>query len=325
MSNLLFSRKIKLLMLIIVLCSVNVFSQDDQDEEPIRPNRKNKFQTGFYVGSYFANKYSASTYNGYGFDLEGNRYSFENSLMNQKINLEYGYGRGNYDYIAEAIGVDQRQWVFAESDMPVNMRYVPGIMVGFNIKVPVDAKSAFLFNVNGSKIGVEGNFTITTLKPPIANPANNNNIQTFPIKGAEQRLMFQLGFQKMLGEDEKLNFFLEAGFVGTLSKFDRNMIYINNLQIDLTYYLNQTQYAAPGPARKPVGFGVGAFAGFGANVNINPKFTLQLVYNPSYEKVNIGTAPKLKLQNALGLRIYYNFLSPKQKTEPSTTPKVIAD
>ncbi len=317
--------KIFLSVFILLIISSNAFSQDDQDEEEIRPGRKSKFLTGFYVGSYFANKYSASTYNGYGFDLEGNRYSFENSLMNQKINLEYGYGRGNYDYIAEAIGVDQRQWVFAESDMPVNMRYVPGIMVGFNFKVPVDSKSAFLFNVNGSKIGVEGNFTITTLRPPTANPANNNNIQTFPIKGAEQRLMFQLGFQHLLGDDEKLNFFLEAGFVGTLSKFDRNMIYINNLQIDLTYYLNQTQYAAPGPARRPVGFGVGAFAGFGANVNINPKFTLQLLYNPSYEKVNIGTGPKLKLQNALGLRVYYNFLSSKPITDPSADPKVIQD
>jgi hypothetical protein len=309
-------KKIKVgLVFIVLFCSLFSFSQDNSnsDQDETQPKRKSKFQTGFYLGSYFANKYSASTYNGYGFDLEGTRNSFLNSLMYQKIVNEYGYGRGQYDYIADELGVDQGQWDFTESDMPVNMHYVPAIMVGFNIKVPVDKTSAFIFNLNGSKLNIDGNFTITTRRPPNANPAVNNNIQTFAIRGVEQRLLFQMGFQKQFGEDEKLNFFGEVGLVGTLTKFDRNMIYINKLQIDLMYYLNQTAFAAPGPPRIQVGFGVGAFAGLGANVNINPKFTLQLLYSPSFEKVNIGTGPKLKLQNGIGLRVYYNFLSKKPK------------
>ncbi|MDP3557347.1 MAG: hypothetical protein Q8T03_08230 [Bacteroidota bacterium] len=318
-----FERKQINLFFILLFCSSISFSQDnnnsDLDED--LPIRKSKFQTGFYIGSYFANKYSASTYNGYGFDVEGTRNSFFNSLMYQKIVNEYGYGRGQYDYIADELGVDQGQWDFTESDMPVNMHYVPAIMVGFNIKVPVDETSAFIFNLNGSKLNIDGNFTITTRKPPLSNPANNNNIQNFGIRGVEQRLLFQMGFQKQFGEDEKLNFFGEVGLVGTLTKFDKNTIYINRLQIDLTYYLNQTTFAAPGPTRRPVGFGVGAFAGLGANVNINPKFTLQLLYSPSFEKVNIGTGPKLKLQNAIGLRVYYNFLS--KKTNTSETPPLL--
>lgn len=307
-------KKIKVgLVFIVLFCGLFSFSQDNtnSDEDEVIPKRKSKFQTGFYVGSYFANKYSASTYNGYGFDVEGTRNSFLNSLMYQKIVNEYGYGRGQYDYIADELGVDQGQWDFTESDMPVNMHYIPAIMVGFNIKVPVDKTSAFIFNLNGSKLNIDGNFTITTRRPPNANPASNNNIQTFAIRGVEQRLLFQMGFQKQFGEDEKLNFFGEVGLVGTLTKFDRNMIYINKLQIDLMYYLNQTAFAAPGPTRRQVGFGVGAFAGLGVNVNINPKFTLQLLYSPSFEKVNIGTGPKLKLQNGIGLRVYYNFLSKK--------------
>jgi len=304
------SEKIKLFVCLFILIGANCFSQDtdteEQDEKPV-VYKKSNFQTGFYIGTYFANKYTASTYNGYGFDPEGQRNSFFNSLMYQKIVNEYGYGRGQYDYVAEALGVDQGQWDFTESDMPVNMHYTPAILLGFNFKIPINKTSAILFNLNGSRINVEGNFTITTRKLPNSNPANNNNIQTFPIRGSEQRLLFQLGFQKLIGELEKLNFFVEAGFVGTLAKFDRNMIYINNLNIDLTYYFNQTAFAAPGPFRRPIGFGVGAFAGLGANVNMNSKFTLQLLYTPSFEKVNIGTAPVLKLQNALGLRVFYNF------------------
>ncbi len=310
-----------LLFFTLLIRSFNGFSQDEETEnEDAFVKRKSKFLTGFYVGSYFANKYTASTYNGYGFDVDGNRNTFLNSYMYQKIKNEYGGGYGQFDYIAEAIGVDQHQWEFNESDMPFNMHYNPAILVGFNFKFPVNARSAFIFNLNGSKLNVDGNFTITTLKPPNSNPANNNNIQTFAIRGSEQRLQFQMGFQKILGEElQKLNFFVEAGFIGTLAKFDRNMIYINNLQIDLTYYVNQAIYPSPGPTRKPVGFGVGAFAGLGANVEMNPKFTLQLLYSPTFEKINIGTSPTLKLQNGLGLRVYYNLIAVKEKSEPLKT------
>ena len=304
-----------ILLILLLLSSIRGFSQVNEisDSDEVIQSQTGKLLTGMYVGSYFANKYTASTYNGYGFDIYGNRNTFLNSFMYQKIKNEYGGGYGQYDQIADAIGVDQHQWEFNESDMPFNMRYIPAILVGFNFRYATDKNSAFLFNVNGTKLGVEGNFTITTLRPALsANPVNNNNIKTFAIKGGEQRLQFQLGFQRILGDDDKLNFFVETGLVGTLTKFDKNVIYINNLQIDLTYYVNQTFYQAPGPTRKPVGFGLGAFAGLGAHLTMSPKFTVQLLYTPSFEKANIGTNPKLKLQNAIGLRAYYNFRSKKK-------------
>lgn len=281
-------------------------AQDNKSDDNEPKEKKSKILTGLYVGSYFANKYSASTYNGYGFDLDGNRNTFLNSFMYQKIVNEYGGGYGQYDQIADALGVDQKQWVFSESDMPVNMHYMPGIMVGLNLKFPLEKRGSFIFNLNGSKIGVEGNFTITTLRPQNTNPALNNNIQTFAITGKEQRLQIQFGYQQIFGdENEKLNFFGELGVNGTLSKFDQNRIYINGLVIDLTQYINQTLYPAPPPTRRPVGFGMGAFAGLGINLDMGRNFNIQLLYQLSHEKVNIGTNPTLKLQNALGLRIYY--------------------
>lgn len=295
--------------MLLLAGGANLLAQNGNDPDPDQPlvRRKSKFLTGLYVGAYFPNKYSASTYNGYGFDANGNRNSFLNSFMYQKIKNEYGGGYGQYDQIAEALGVDQHQWEFTESDMPVNMRYIPSILLGLNFKIPVDKRNAIILNCNGAKLGIEGNFTITTLKPSGNNPATNTNLQTFPIKGKEQRLQLEIGYQRIFGDDEKLNFFGEVGFVGTLAKFDQNMIYINNLQIDLTYYVNQTLYPAPNPTKQPVGFGVGAFAGLGLNADVNPKFTVQFMYTLSHEKVNIGTSPTLKLQHGLGLRVYYNF------------------
>jgi hypothetical protein len=302
-------QKINTAFLILLLSlGINVSAQDNDeadDEEKPKVQKKSKILTGLYVGSYFANKYTASAYNGYGFDYEGKRNSFLSSLMYQKIKNEYGGGYGQVDYIAIALGVDQGQWEFNESDMPVNMRYTPAIMVGFNFKIPVRKKSAIIFNINGTKLGIEGNFTMTALRPAGTNPASNSNIKVFPIRGGEQRLLFQLGFQQIFGSDEKINFFAELGFNGTLAKFDYNTIYINNLTIDLTYYVNQSLYPAPGPTRKPVGFGIGAFGGIGANIDINPKFLLQLLYSPSHEKINIGVAQSLKIQHSAGFRVYY--------------------
>ncbi len=304
--------KIRILFLFLLLTSAaGLLAQDEETrDETLRSHpRKSKILTGLYVGSYFANKYTANLYNGYGFDMDGNRNTFGNSLMHQKIVNEYGGGYGQHDQIADALGVDQGQWTFNESDMPFNMHYTPAIMVGAHFKIPVSRRSSVIVNVNGVKLNIEGNFTITTLKPNNPNPLINNNVQTFAIKGGEQRLLFQLGFQQLFGEDDKFNFLLEGGAIGTLAKFDKNYIYINTCgRIDLTYYVNQTLYPAPYPGKRPLGFGVGAYAGVGVNLDVSPKFLVQMIYNPSYEKVNMGDTPKLKLQHAIGMRFYYKFL-----------------
>lgn len=299
-----------LFLILLFTATAPVFAQDnddtDQSESPARS--KAKFLTGLYFGSYFANKYSAGTYSGYGFDIDGNRNAFENSFMHQKIINEYGGGYGQHDVIADELGVDHTQWQFNESDMPFNMHYTPAIIVGANFKIPLNARSSLLVNVNGTKLNIEGNFTISTKTPNgNTNPAINPNVRNFPIKGGEQRLFFELGWQHLFGEDDKFNFLLEGGLIGTLTKFDKNYIYINTLQIDLTNYVNQTLYPAPYPTRRPIGFAMGAFAGMGANIDVSSKFNVQLVYNPTYEKINIGVDPKLKFQHGLGLRFYYKF------------------
>ncbi len=298
-----------LLMVLLLVQSQYLLGQDEETtDQTLRSHpRKSRLLTGIYFGSYFANKYSASAYNGYGFDIYGTRNTFFNSWMYQKIVMENGGGYGQHDYIADALGVDQKQWGFSESDMPFNMHYTPAIVVGASFKIPLNDRNFLLVNVNGTKLNIEGNFTISLIKPSNPNPAITNTISSFPIKGGEQCLFFQAGFQHLFGQDDKFNFLLEGGIVGTLSKFDRNYIYINTLQIDLTYYANQALYTGSYPIKRPVGFAVGAFAGMGANIDVSSKFNVQLLYSPSYEKIAIGNNPKLKLQHGIGLRFYYKF------------------
>src|ERR1044072_7190829 len=107
---------LKYFSVLLVLFGGNLQAQDeeDPDQELIK---KPKFLTGFFVGSYFANRYTASAYNGYGFAPAGSQNDFVHSLMYQKIKNEYGPGYGLHDQIADALGVEQGQWEFNESDM----------------------------------------------------------------------------------------------------------------------------------------------------------------------------------------------------------------
>jgi hypothetical protein len=276
---------------------------DGYTKAPVKSKNGKGFHFGLYMGSLFANRYTASTYDGYGFDVDGYKHDFSNSAMNQKINYEYGGGNGQTDRIAQALGVNHGDWTFGESDMPVNMKYNASFMVGLDMRYGLNKRSGLILNVNGSKMNVGGNFTITTTSTQIGIPVSNQ-IRTFSIIGGEQRLVFGLGYQYLLGDNEKVNCFIEGGATCTLVKFDRNLISINSLVIDLTTYYNPQNYITY-RAKNLTGVGFGAFAGFGVNLSMSPKWTVQLVYDPSYEKINIGEAPTYKLQHTLGLRAYY--------------------
>jgi hypothetical protein len=55
-----------------------------------------------------------------------------------------------------------------------------------------------------------------------------------------------------------------------------------------------------------IGAGVGAFGGIGLHLTINPRYTIQVLYTPSYDRINLGYTPNFKLQHGVGLRVYYN-------------------
>ena len=300
----------------ILLCAT-IHAQDTTATDELPANYTTKgFKFGITVGVYWANKYTASLYDGYGLDYQGHRNEFSNSLIYNKIWNEYGghYNSGQIDQIAQALNVDPNTWTFKESDMPVNMKYTPAFQIGLNARYGVDDKNAIILNVNACKLIINGNFTIVTTVQSNQNQLNAG-VHTYPIKGGEQRMMFQFGYSRILGDNPRLNFLLEGGLDATLAKYDKNLIEINTLLIDLTSSYQQTgQYYNTGQpgyttlnSKHLRGIGFGAFASAGIHITMSPKWTLQLAYNPTYEKISIGLAPKLKLQHAVGIRMYYNF------------------
>ncbi len=302
-----FSKQTFLLILILFTSSYS-FSQDttDVDDKPARPRKQKGFQMGFFAGTYFANKYTSSLYDGYGLDANGNKNDFYNSAMYRQIVLiNGGYYNGQPDRIAQALNVQHNEWSFGYGDMPVNLKYNIAFMVGANIRYAFNKQSSILLNANTSKLTVNGDFTIET-QTLINGNQQPVQIKTFSIIGGEQRLLLQLGYQQIFGDDEKLNFFAEGGLNVTMAKLIKNQINVNGLIMDLTniyYAYNYTAYRN----KYLTGVGVGAFAGIGMNINLGSKWLVQFLYSPSYEFVKLGVAPKFTLNHAFGVRGYFLF------------------
>jgi hypothetical protein len=301
---------------LLSLCCLNSHAQTDDwndgDSIPSKPQKG--FHAGLFIGAFWANGQTAYLYDGYGFDQYGQRNSFNNSILyNQIVNV---YGNGNNDLIAQLLNVSHTDWQFTESNMPFNLRYTTTYLVGLNTRYQLDKKQNIMININGTKLSVNGKFSITSNKnnTGFQTPGATSNQNQFTIVGAEQRLMFQFGYQRILGKNEKVNVLVEGGFNIIMSKAQKNQALLysdqyngaNNIAIDLMSIYNQPPYNYYS-AKYLIGVGIGAFGGIGFNFNINPRYSVQLLYTPSYDRISLGYTPEFKMQHGCGLRIYYNF------------------
>lgn len=307
-----------LLQFIFCISTFNTNAQDtdimEDDTTTIhQPSVHKGFHAGLYVGAFWAHRNTAYLYDGYGFDQNGQRNTFSNSILYNQIVNVYGGANGGADLIAQLLNVAHTDWHFTEQDMPLNLRYTTTYLVGLNTRYQIHKKASITLNINATKLVVNGKFTISSTSTS-GGFQNQTKLNQFTITGAEQRLMFQLGYQRILGKNEKLNFMVEGGMNIIFSKAQKNQAFLyspdpnntqNNFTIDLMSVYSQSPYNFYS-AKYLVGAGIGAFAGIGLHLTINPKYTIQLLYNPSYDRISLGYNPIFKLQHGVGLRIYYN-------------------
>lgn len=293
-------------------------NQTETDENTESEFVQKGFHLGFVIGGYWANRGTAYLYDGYGFDYNtGQRSSFANSMLRYQIVDVYGGANGGVDYIAQLLNVNPGDWTFTESDMPINLRYTTTFLVGLNMRYRIDKKSSILININGTKLVANGRFTITALNTSGIGSGNGfpnqQKINQFTITGTEQRLMFQFGYQRLFGKHPKLKILTEVGMNIVMSKAQKNQAYLtssvnggaNNITIDLMNTYRQSPYNYFS-AKYFIGVGIGVVGGLGFNYDINSKYSIQLLYIPSYDRISLGPAPVFKMQNGCGLRIYYN-------------------
>ena len=310
---------ISILQITICFFVTNVRAQDIETnyEDSIPQSSIQKgFHAGLYVGAFWANKNTAYLYDGYGFDENGQQNTFANSILYNQIVNVYGGAKGGTDFIAQLLNVAHTDWYFNEQGMPFNLKYTTTYLVGLNARYQIHKKASITLNINGSKLVVNGKFNINTTSTSNGFQ-NQTKLNQFTITGAEQRLMFQLGYQRIIGNHPKLNLMVEGGLNIIFSKAQKNQAYLynsnpaitqNNITIDLMNVYHQVPYNYYS-ARYLIGAGIGAFGGIGLHLTINPKYTIQLLYSPSYDRISLGYNPSFKLQHGVGLRIYYNMSS----------------
>ena len=184
------STQTKICTILLCLWGITCIGQENVDGK--------RLTLGLYIGSTIANAYSAPLYDGYGVDIDGNRNSYSNSWMYQKIITQYGgYASPALpDQIAEALNVDYHTWTFSSANMPSNMRYQPGITIGLNTRYSVDNWNGIIMNINLSRITASGNFTIETPQAPNSGQLNDF-VNTFSIIGVEQRMVLLFGYQRI--------------------------------------------------------------------------------------------------------------------------------
>ncbi len=299
----------------LIALSTPLHAQDDEDTQgkPYHDSIQKGFNMGLYIGAYFPNKFTASLYDGYGYDINGQRNDFANSILRNEIVNYYGGGNGGVDQIAQLLNVNHTDWYFNQGGMPFNLRYTTATMVGLNTRYRLNKKQSISLNINGTKLTVNGKFNVNTTATGTSTTGVSGPSATqhqFTIVGAEQRLVFQFGYQRYFGKNERIQFLVEGGMNIIMSKLQKHQAYLvngsNSIVIDLTNIYNLPQYNYYSK-KYFVGVGIGAYAGLGLNININPKYTIQLVYNPSYDRIPLGDNPVFKLQHGVGLRFYYNF------------------
>ncbi|CAN5677249.1 hypothetical protein BH11BAC1_BH11BAC1_10910 [soil metagenome] len=294
--------------LIILNFSMQASAQDENNDEDSTISYKGArgFHIGFYMGAFFPNKNSTIIYDGYGYDVNGNRNEFSNSFMYRRIVTENDPNNGGTDRIATELGVvNHEDWSFDETDMPTNLKYSTAFLFGLALNYGLDQKQSIIANLNFAKLRVTGNFTIETRSS--TNPQLGDKNYQFALVGSEQRMMFQLGYSRILGDNEKGNFFIEAGLCVNNAKVEKNFVQINNLELDLTSFDQNVVGGSSVYVGHYTGWGFGAFAGVGLNLTMNPKYTIQFLYTPSYETINLGQDPVTAIQHSIGLRAYYNF------------------
>ncbi len=281
-------------------------AQAQQDPETGKIKKQQGFYAGVSFGTCFASNSTSALYDGYGYDALGQRNDFANSFMYRRIVFDYGGANNQPDYIAQALGVNHGDWNFDITDMPLSVKYNTAVIPGLQARYYFNNNNCIFLNAMGSKFYLGGNFTIslnTNINQPL--PPNYSNVKTFSITGREQRLLFQLGYQYIFGDETStFDFFVEAGANCTLAKMERNQLFINSLTIDLMAYYTYPAYN-DWRDKHLRGLGFGAFGGCGFDLYVNPKTSLQFAYAPSLENIHIGADPKLSLQHYILLRVLY--------------------
>ncbi len=220
-----------------------------------------KWIYGLNLGGYFANPSTANYYNGSG---EHNVETALNRIHNRDRLIS------NVDEIIEN---------FEIGELPLNMHYSPGVLIGFFGGLNFGNSLSFLGEFNYTKLSVADKFTIFT---DIFTSTSEPFRLLSDIYASEERIELRMGIQYTLSTDSYIHPFVESGINITDTKVIENKVLVGGMEFSIreirSEYYNVRDY----------GMGFGIYTSLGMHMVVSDNFSFRMGGSVSYSQINLG-------------------------------------
>ncbi len=234
---------------------------------------------GISFGMYLPNNSTANYYNGTG------EHSVETALNRQ----------WNYDRIVRHL--DEVIETFLVYELPTNMRYNPGLQVGFYGGLNLNNSFAVLGEFNYTRLTLADRFTIETDRETFT---SEPYLVLSDISGTEERIELRLGFQYTMLTNGYMHPFVESGLNITDVKVIENRVNIKGLTINIRdfrgEYYNIRDY----------GMGLGLYTALGLKMDVSDAVAIRAGGSVSFSRINLGDNHKIKPQFTAFMRLNLN-------------------
>lgn len=251
--------------------------QEELDEEEEDERRGISF--GLNLGTYLANKASAPFYSGAGlYSLNDNQ-----AVMNT---IESRLLLGTTpQQVQNSIGAEGFTVPFDSS--PADMRYNPGLMVGFRTMFRFNNENAIVLDMNYANLKAADKFTLVTNLLP-DNGQGTEDIRVYNIIGEEDRLALSLGYRTGLVINETSNWFFGFGAAMTAVRLNANYLEIEGNTYDLWVgFVGPNNFN--GPVGNLTGTGFGFYGETGVELFFADKYEAHLGMKLSRDRIVMGS------------------------------------
>jgi hypothetical protein len=251
--------------------------QEELDEEEEDERRGISF--GLNLGTYLANKASAPFYSGAGlYSLNDNQ--AEMNTIESRLLLGT-----TPQQVQNSIGAEGFTVPFDSS--PANMRYNPGLMVGFRTMFRFNNENAIVLDMNYANLKAADKFTLVTNLLP-DNGQGTEDIRVYNIIGEEDRLALSLGYRTGLVINETSNWFFGFGAAMTAVRLNANYLEIEGNTYDLWVgFVGPNNFN--GPTGNLTGTGFGFYGDTGVELFFADKYEAHLGMKLSRDRIVMGS------------------------------------